>query len=84
MYSKKANVVTDVAFFIFLSFLYFMIGLPVMASILDGLIESIGLTGFLLFCAQIAPFIPLAAIVWLGYKKTQPEQQSSLFGGGQE
>lgn len=84
--NKKGNIVTQTIFWIFCTFFYFAIGLPIFNEIVDSIIEQgVILNPIYIFMANVAPFIPVIALLYMAWLSTQSSNEdesgiSSLFG----
>jgi len=86
-FKKKGNIFTGVVVWIFATFFYFMIGLPIINSVVDSMInEGVISDPLFVFTAQIAPFIPIIGLLYMAWLSTQSADEeggglSSLLGG---
>ena len=86
-FNKKGNIVPDVVLWIFATFFYFLIGLPLINNIVDSLISDGIITDpIYILSANIAPVIPMVALLYMAWKSTTDEETGGvgLFGGNEE
>ena len=82
--SKKSQVVVDMFLFIFASFMYFGIGYDILNNIITSILDANSYTGLMLFLIKAVPFLPIAGLVFWGYKLAQGEPlivQQDIGGG---
>jgi len=71
--SKKSQIVVDVFLFIFASFMYFTVGYTFLNAIIIAVIDANSYTGLMYYLIKTVPFLPIAGLVYWGYKLAQGE-----------
>lgn len=78
------SIAQDTVLWILLTLGYFLIGYPIFSAIIEQLIEEeIIVDSLFIFAANIAPFLPMVALIVMAWKSTQTEESSlnNLLGG---
>lgn len=81
------SIAQDTVLWVLLTFGYFLIGYPIFSDIIASLIEEgVIVDSLFIFAANVAPFLPMVALIVMAWKSTQTEESSlgGLLGGNRE
>lgn len=82
MMNKKANIFGSFIVLILVSLMYFVIGLPIIRSILNDAVLPQLTDPVIIFLVKLSPFIPIIGILLIGYFNATSNKTSNESSGG--